>query len=176
MPAPQSIAHLFGPRADQSAGERHAALSRWRNRDSGHCAASGSGRDLGVQSGRSDRSTVRAHLFDRFYRRDASRSNSHDSHGLGLSIVKAVAEMHNVLFFSAARRDSIRLGFPWRKALRPSPRRSHAGPRACQRGVGGVLRSLSWFAGLALCLGVAWASLPSRQRIVDAERSQPGCE
>jgi len=34
------------------------------------------------------------HLFDRFYRVEASRTNSRENHGLGLAIVKAVAEMH----------------------------------------------------------------------------------
>ncbi|MFT0173766.1 heavy metal sensor histidine kinase [Paraburkholderia mimosarum] len=37
---------------------------------------------------------VREHIFDRFYRLQEARSNSHENHGLGLSIVKAVAEMH----------------------------------------------------------------------------------
>ena len=33
-------------------------------------------------------------LFERFYRVDASRSNSGHNHGLGLAIVKAIALMH----------------------------------------------------------------------------------
>jgi len=33
-------------------------------------------------------------LFERFYRVDASRSNSGANHGLGLAIVKAIALMH----------------------------------------------------------------------------------
>jgi two-component system heavy metal sensor histidine kinase CusS len=33
-------------------------------------------------------------LFERFYRVDASRSNSGNNHGLGLAIVKAIALMH----------------------------------------------------------------------------------
>jgi two-component system heavy metal sensor histidine kinase CusS len=37
---------------------------------------------------------VLAHLFDRFYRAEASRTNSRENHGLGLAIVKATAEMH----------------------------------------------------------------------------------
>ena len=38
----------------------------------------------------------RARLFDRFYRVDASRhyDGTHRGHGLGLPIVKAVANMH----------------------------------------------------------------------------------
>ena len=37
---------------------------------------------------------VLEHLFDRFYRVEASRTNSRENHGLGLAIVKAIAEMH----------------------------------------------------------------------------------
>ncbi|GBH23352.1 heavy metal sensor histidine kinase [Burkholderia vietnamiensis] len=36
----------------------------------------------------------RAHVFERFYRLEEARANRKENHGLGLSIVKAVAEMH----------------------------------------------------------------------------------
>jgi two-component system heavy metal sensor histidine kinase CusS len=36
----------------------------------------------------------RAHVFERFYRLEEARANSKENHGLRLSIVKAVAEMH----------------------------------------------------------------------------------
>jgi two-component system heavy metal sensor histidine kinase CusS len=38
-------------------------------------------------------------LFERFYRVDASRSNSGANHGLGLAIVKAIALMHGGTVF-----------------------------------------------------------------------------
>ncbi|MEI7297962.1 heavy metal sensor histidine kinase [Paraburkholderia tropica] len=39
-------------------------------------------------------------LFDRFYRGEASRKNVYGNHGLGLSIVKAIAEMHQGSVFA----------------------------------------------------------------------------
>jgi two-component system heavy metal sensor histidine kinase CusS len=42
------------------------------------------------------------HLFDRFYRGEASRTNSRANHGLGLSIVKAIAEMHRGTVFASS--------------------------------------------------------------------------
>lgn len=39
-------------------------------------------------------SDIAAHLFERFYRADKARSRSDAHHGLGLSIVRAVATMH----------------------------------------------------------------------------------
>jgi two-component system heavy metal sensor histidine kinase CusS len=43
-----------------------------------------------------------SHLFDRFYRVEASRTNSRENHGLGLAIVKAVAEMHGGTVFATS--------------------------------------------------------------------------
>jgi two-component system heavy metal sensor histidine kinase CusS len=42
-------------------------------------------------------------LFERFYRVDASRSNSGANHGLGLAIVKAIALMHGGTVFAQSR-------------------------------------------------------------------------
>jgi two-component system heavy metal sensor histidine kinase CusS len=41
-------------------------------------------------------------LFERFYRLDSSRSSSHIHHGLGLSIVQAVALMHQGAVFATS--------------------------------------------------------------------------
>lgn len=50
-------------------------------------------------------------LFDRFYRVDASRRNSGENHGLGLSIVKAVAVMHNGTVFARSDDGVTTVGF-----------------------------------------------------------------
>lgn len=44
------------------------------------------------------------HLFDRFYRVEASRSNDGGNHGLGLAIVKAIAVMHRGSVFARSER------------------------------------------------------------------------
>ena len=50
-------------------------------------------------------------LFDRFYRVDSSRRNSGENHGLGLSIVKAVAVMHNGTVFARSDDGMTTVGF-----------------------------------------------------------------
>jgi two-component system heavy metal sensor histidine kinase CusS len=52
-----------------------------------------------------------AHLFERFYRADSSRANSGDNHGLGLSIVKAVASMHRGIVFASSEAGWNTFGF-----------------------------------------------------------------
>ena len=37
---------------------------------------------------------AQSHLFDRFYRPDASRSRASGRYGIGLSMVKAIVEKH----------------------------------------------------------------------------------
>lgn len=50
-------------------------------------------------------------LFDRFYRVDSSRRNSGENHGLGLSIVKAIAVMHNGTVFARSDDGITTVGF-----------------------------------------------------------------
>jgi two-component system heavy metal sensor histidine kinase CusS len=50
-------------------------------------------------------------LFDRFYRVDSSRRNSGENHGLGLSIIKAVAVMHNGTVFARSDNGITTVGF-----------------------------------------------------------------
>lgn len=50
-------------------------------------------------------------LFDRFYRVDSSRSGSRENHGLGLSIVRAVAAMHGGTVFAESDNGATTIGF-----------------------------------------------------------------
>ncbi|MDQ8755605.1 heavy metal sensor histidine kinase [Sphingosinicella sp. LHD-64] len=50
-------------------------------------------------------------IFDRFYRVDPARPNSHDSHGFGLAIVRAVARIHGGSVFARNEPDGICVGF-----------------------------------------------------------------
>lgn len=50
-------------------------------------------------------------LFDRFYRVDTARKNSGENHGLGLSIVKAIAKMHGGTVFAQSERGLNTVGF-----------------------------------------------------------------
>ena len=50
-------------------------------------------------------------LFDRFYRIDSSRRNSGENHGLGLSIVKAIAGMHGGSVFAESTGGWNTVGF-----------------------------------------------------------------
>lgn len=50
-------------------------------------------------------------IFDRFYRGDASRSDSGQHHGLGLAIVAAIARMHGGFTEATSTGDLTRIGF-----------------------------------------------------------------
>ncbi len=50
-------------------------------------------------------------LFDRFYRVDSARSGSHENHGLGLAIVRAVAAMHGGNVFAESDDGATTIGF-----------------------------------------------------------------
>ena len=50
------------------------------------------------------------HLFERFYRADASRHNADRNHGLGLAIVKAIAHMHGGSVFAESQRRVTSIG------------------------------------------------------------------
>ncbi|MBO7780751.1 GHKL domain-containing protein [Burkholderia pseudomallei] len=55
--------------------------------------------EIAVFSPASRSTRPRAHLFERAYRIEQARANSDENHGPGLSIVKAVAEMHGGAVF-----------------------------------------------------------------------------
>ena len=50
-------------------------------------------------------------LFDRFFRAEGSRSAGQTHHGLGLSIVAAIARMHSGRTFAQSDGGVTRLGF-----------------------------------------------------------------
>lgn len=50
-------------------------------------------------------------LFDRFYRLDSARSGSRDNHGLGLAIVRAIANMHGGSVFARSASGINTFGF-----------------------------------------------------------------
>jgi two-component system heavy metal sensor histidine kinase CusS len=52
-----------------------------------------------------------ARLFDRFYRLDSARSGSRDNHGLGLAIVRAIANMHGGSVFARSASGINTFGF-----------------------------------------------------------------
>jgi two-component system heavy metal sensor histidine kinase CusS len=50
-------------------------------------------------------------LFERFYRADPARDRSARHHGLGLSIVEAIARMHGGRVFASSANGETRIGF-----------------------------------------------------------------
>jgi two-component system heavy metal sensor histidine kinase CusS len=61
---------------------------------------------------------VLPHLFERFYRADRARDRSSQHHGLGLSIVEAIARMHGGRVFASSTNEETCVGFS--VALRPA--------------------------------------------------------
>ncbi|MET0288763.1 MAG: heavy metal sensor histidine kinase [Pseudoxanthomonas sp.] len=61
------------------------------------------------------------HIFDRFYRADPARSNSTNSHGLGLAIVRAITQLHGGSVFVSSAAGRVLIGFQLPKGT-PAPR------------------------------------------------------
>jgi len=60
-------------------------------------------------------------LFDRFYRADPARSPADRNHGLGLSIVAAIARMHGGHAFAESAAGVTRIGMMLPDAAGPGP-------------------------------------------------------
>lgn len=53
---------------------------------------------------------IKAHMFDRFFRADGARPRTGENHGLGLTIVAAIARMHGGTVFVEHTGDANRIG------------------------------------------------------------------
>ncbi len=53
---------------------------------------------------------IKAHMFDRFFRADGARARAGESHGLGLTIVAAIARMHGGTVFAEYTGKANRIG------------------------------------------------------------------
>ena len=54
---------------------------------------------------------IKAHMFDRFFRADGARARTGENHGLGLTIVAAIARMHGGTVFAEHTGNANRIGF-----------------------------------------------------------------
>ena len=52
-------------------------------------------------------------IFERFFRGNKTRENSHNHHGLGLAIVSAIAKMHGGMAFARSQERLVEVGFEW---------------------------------------------------------------
>jgi two-component system heavy metal sensor histidine kinase CusS len=52
-------------------------------------------------------------VFERFFRSNTARENSHNHHGLGLAIVSAIAKMHGGLAYARSQERLVEIGFEW---------------------------------------------------------------
>lgn len=66
---------------------------------------------------------ISARMFDRFFRADRMHARPHEGHGLGLTIVRAVARMHGGVVFAQAESDGNAIGLEIPGALASGQRR-----------------------------------------------------
>ena len=68
-----------------------------------------------INLGKSIDADALSRLFDRFYRAETSRSMADKHHGLGLSIVAAIASMHSGAPHASSNNNETRIGFTMRR-------------------------------------------------------------
>ncbi|MCL4162706.1 UNVERIFIED_CONTAM: hypothetical protein GTU68_017698, partial [Idotea baltica] len=68
-----------------------------------------------INLGKSIDADALSRLFDRFYRAETSRSMADKHHGLGLSIVAAIASMHSGAPHASSNNNETRIGFSMRR-------------------------------------------------------------
>ena len=93
----QNLYRRFAGRAEATAWlAEHADASSGLGSSSGPDASSApaTAAPIGTQQSEEISEEQRAHLFDRFYRAEGSRSRATGGSGLGLSICKNIAEAH----------------------------------------------------------------------------------
>lgn len=111
----RAVANLLSNAARHASGEHRIVL---------HLAAMpGKVRIWVFNSGEPLPADTAARIFDRFFRADRAHAKPHEGHGLGLTIVRAVARMHGGTVFARAQPDGNAIGLEIPGAMATGQRR-----------------------------------------------------